>query len=238
MSKADAMILAYARQQKALTGDLKKKIEGVWGLLDIDNLDITYPAFEAAVMKTIQTNAYAQYTLESVFFRAYVAEVYDLDVTFQKSFYDYLTPEQSVALRKSIHSVSVAPIKTATANGVSKDYASAKALEMTKGSAMRHSLEITRQATIEKARNNPQLGYWSRRVVGETCTFCAMLEGRGAVYKADTSRFAAHDGCDCVAVPSNGGQEADVMAYKVSARNKKLTDADRERLHAYMDEYK
>lgn len=43
---------------------------------------------------------------------------------------------------------------------------------------------------------------WRRVSSGSGCSFCAMLESRGAVYRRERSaRFQAHDGCSCTAEP-------------------------------------
>jgi len=57
------------------------------------------------------------------------------------------------------------------------------------------------------------------------------------VYRSDTAIFAAHDHCNCTAVPVFGpgdvGEEAGVMQYLGSRRHK--TAADRQRLNDYLD---
>ena len=40
---------------------------------------------------------------------------------------------------------------------------------------------------------------WRRVSDGEPCAFCAMLVGRGPVYKADTAGFRSHGHCGCTA---------------------------------------
>lgn len=73
------------------------------------------------------------------------------------------------------------------------------------------------------SRRDPQSVGWSR-VAGDSCGFCRMLAGRGAVYKRDTARFAAHGNCDCTAQPvflgGDTGPEASVMQYMASKKSK------------------
>ena len=62
-----------------------------------------------------------------------------------------------------------------------------------------------------------------------------MLAGRGAVYKADTARFASHTNCHCTAAPVfNGqdGEEASALQYVASKRRQ--TERDRERVRTYL----
>jgi len=44
------------------------------------------------------------------------------------------------------------------------------------------------------------VGY-ARVTSGNPCYFCALLAGRGAVFKADTVDFQAHDHCSCMSEP-------------------------------------
>ena len=71
------------------------------------------------------------------------------------------------------------------------------------------------------SRRDPESVGWAR-VAGDSCGFCRMLAGRGAVYKRDTARFAAHGNCDCTARPvffGEQGEEASVMQYTASKRS-------------------
>jgi hypothetical protein len=62
-----------------------------------------------------------------------------------------------------------------------------------------------------------------------------MLSGKGAIFKQDTARFAAHENCHCSAQPvfdKQGGEEASVIQYIAS--KKRRTEADRKRLRDYL----
>lgn len=73
-----------------------------------------------------------------------------------------------------------------------------------------------------------------QRVGNGGCTsgFCDMLIARGAVYTEATADFAAHDHCECSAVPAWGGRPQPVKPYKPTLRN--VTDADRARVREYL----
>lgn len=43
---------------------------------------------------------------------------------------------------------------------------------------------------------------WQREGDGQSCEFCAMLIGRGAVYTEATADFTSHDHCGCSAAPA------------------------------------
>src|SRR5699024_6123135 len=77
-----------------------------------------------------------------------------------------------------------------------------------------------RETIIQSSFADPQASGWRRVTRGETCGFCRMLAGRGAVYMRETAHFASHTRCDCGAVPSwdENAPEVDVDLYKASER--------------------
>jgi len=63
------------------------------------------------------------------------------------------------------------------------------------------------RATVTNAAVNDTFSEgWERVIEPKSCAFCAMLAGRGAVYKESTVDFRAHDRCHCVARPVFRGQ--------------------------------
>lgn len=96
-------------------------------------------------------------------------------------------------------------------------------------------LEVARafyDTVTENVRRDPAAVGWQRITHHGACKFCEFLAARGAVYRAETARFAAHPGCGCSAVPVFQGQQvgppADALQYAASARRK--TPAQRQRL--------
>lgn len=71
-------------------------------------------------------------------------------------------------------------------------------------SAMRHTLNGGRETLRVAAVEDPAAWGWARITDGDPCKFCAMLAGRGPVYKTAhtagdaTNRY--HDGCACSVV--------------------------------------
>lgn len=79
-----------------------------------------------------------------------------------------------------------------------------------------------RHTITTNTHRDPSAQGW-RRIAEGGCKFCRMLAGRGAVYKADTARFASHPHCNCSAAPVFDGQpgpEADAMQYVASKRTR------------------
>ena len=65
-----------------------------------------------------------------------------------------------------------------------------------------------------------------------------MLSDRGAVYRDDTVRFAAHTHCHCTAAPvfkgGESGPEASVVQYVASKR--RPSQRDRDKVRKYLAE--
>lgn len=109
------------------------------------------------------------------------------------------------------------------------DWVSAQSL--IQGGLQRRIANVSRVTVAESSIADPSADGWQRTGSGE-CAFCAMLIGRGAVYSESTADFASHDHCNCAAVPAFRGLPRPVKPYTPSDKN--ITDADRERVSAYL----
>lgn len=98
------------------------------------------------------------------------------------------------------------------------------------GAVTKYVLQPGWETIIQSSIADPAAVGWRRETRPGACDFCRMLAGRGGVYKESTVRFAAHDDCGCVAVPSwdASAPEVDVMAYVASERTSRMTPAQRE----------
>lgn len=63
-----------------------------------------------------------------------------------------------------------------------------------------------RATVIDAVRQDRQATAWARSAALGACAFCKLLASRGSVFKQDTVRFQAHDGCHCGAIPVFRGQ--------------------------------
>lgn len=106
-----------------------------------------------------------------------------------------------------------------------------RAQVLASGTAQRFIANASRNTITRSTLADPSAQGWQRTGSG-ACAFCAMLIGRGAVYRKSTVRFAAHDNCSCQAVPAWGGQPVKVKPFTPSAR--RATDADRKRVREYL----
>lgn len=95
-----------------------------------------------------------------------------------------------------------------------------------------------RDTILANRQRDPEAVGW-RRITNGGCKLCRMLADRGAVYKHDTARFAAHPNCHCTAQPVFGandtGEEASALQYMASRR--KRTPAQKAALREYLNAY-
>lgn len=63
-----------------------------------------------------------------------------------------------------------------------------------------------RGTVLEAVRQDRQAIAWARSAALGACAFCKMIASRGSVFKQDTVRFQAHDGCHCGVIPVFRGQ--------------------------------
>lgn len=93
-----------------------------------------------------------------------------------------------------------------------------------------------RDTTLANRRRDPACAGWMRVASGSACAFCRALASRGAVYKRETARFAAHPNCFCTAravfAPGDFGPEASALQYLASGRRR--TPEQRERVRDWV----
>lgn len=81
-----------------------------------------------------------------------------------------------------------------------------------------------RDTTLTNSHRDPASVGWRRITAPGGCKLCTMLADRGAVYRKDTARFAAHPNCNCSAEPVFGpndtGETASAMQYVASQRRR------------------
>lgn len=107
--------------------------------------------------------------------------------------------------------------------------------------AGKYVLGASRETIRRNSFIDPNGQGFQRVARGETCDFCLMLVGRGAVYKRETAFFASHGDCNCAAVPSwdADAPEVDVDLYEASRRTTGMSDAARRKhndlVRSYLD---
>lgn len=239
-AKGDALILAKIRAERRIDADLKEQIEAIFQLLDPFELDVTYAPFEAAFLSIIDRSSEQFFNLESAFLQAYCQVEFGIEAAEAKASYELLGWEARNRISRSLSTVTQGAIKGHTARGDSilKAYADSKTRAVSSG--RRHAREPARELTMRTTSRTRGLKGYKRVLTGaETCSFCAMLAGRGAVYDAETVRFRSHDNCDCIGVPATGGPKPTMdQEFLATARPAaKSSELDKEKVAAAIAEW-
>lgn len=79
------------------------------------------------------------------------------------------------------------------------DWAAARTLVA--GGLQRRIADQARATVTGSSLLDPAAVGWRRVGDGDSCSFCSMLLGRGAVYTSQTVKFRSHDHCGCSAAP-------------------------------------
>lgn len=69
------------------------------------------------------------------------------------------------------------------------------------GGVQRRIADHVRGTVTGASVADPSARGWRRVGDGDSCDFCSMLLGRGAVYSEVTADFRSHDNCGCSAAP-------------------------------------
>jgi hypothetical protein len=108
----------------------------------------------------------------------------------------------------TLHKVGLEMFQSALHAGRGVADAREQSLVRMSGSVSRQVLEGGRETVIASVAADRQARGWARIAGPNCCAFCAMLAGRGPVYKtAQTASFQAHDHCACGIEPAFGDYE-------------------------------
>lgn len=164
-------------------------------VMDPFDLDVTTPEWlrlgDAIVRTQAQTSARLSARYYSLFRRL------ELDATFP------VEPVVNLPAEQVATSLRVTGPVAAQRAQVSETTERAMQIgrSMSSRSASRLALSGGRDTISGAIAGDPRCVGYARATGGLACSFCSMLASRGAVYKADTVTFRAHDGCNCTAEP-------------------------------------
>lgn len=154
--------------------------------------------------------------------------------TFAADWYDDLRDEREIPGRFTAIPADIGETGTQALVG----WALAEATDLSafrtliEGGTQRRIANFARATVTGSAIADPRADGWQRVGDGDSCAFCRMLIGRGAVYSEAGADFASHDKCGCSAVPAFNGQPRPVKPFEPSSRN--ITDADRARVREWI----
>ena len=110
-------------------------------------------------------------------------------------------PPTAEQIRIAVAATARAGVYRSLAVGKTVEQARRSGLVQLTGSTSRLVLNGGRDTILENVERDPEVIGWIRVSDGDPCAFCAMLLGRGPVYKEESADFEAHDHCACGAEP-------------------------------------
>lgn len=106
------------------------------------------------------------------------------------------------AVKAGMYATGQTAVRDALKAGKSPQEARNVALTRSSGSVGRHVLDAGRETLLRSVGADKSALGWARVTDGDPCPFCALLAGRGPVYKEEgTADFQAHDHCGCSCAP-------------------------------------
>jgi hypothetical protein len=185
--------LAQARIGASTAGEML----AAFSILDPTRLDESFPDWLRVALALIERQHTASAQLSAAYLSAFRLAELGPDPTFAPT----IARLDTAAAATSLLVTGPVSIKRAMVRGIDIDQAVENAAVASARAGHRHALTGGRDTIQETIKRDPRaLGY--RRVTsGSACKFCQMLADRGAVYKATTVDFPAHDGCSCSSEP-------------------------------------
>lgn len=166
-------------------------------LLDINDLDGSYPLWAAAVASAVAGG----YQESQVLASGYVEAFRDAEIGRQPG--PIVTPVmRTQEVLTDLRIKGPVRVKTLLGSGVAAEVALTRGIAASEGAAIRQALAGGRRTVYQSAIADPEAGKWRRVTDGEPCAFCGMLAGRGPVYRSRETAGADrdwHDYCGCTA---------------------------------------
>lgn len=172
--------------------------------LDPEDLDGTFPDYLRAAIATLSVGKEASRRIAwDYYYEAREVAGYGAPLLSG-------APEAPVDIPSTAVSLAVvgpATVKRHIGDGATMAEALGVARSRTSRYGKRAALAGGRQTIMASLRSDTDAQGWARISDGSPCAFCAMLVARGPVYKSETVRFRAHDGCGCGMRPFFIGEE-------------------------------
>lgn len=183
--------------QLALRALALRQVMEIWPAFDVDDSARSWPAVETALLAVIGERRAVSASLAAGYFEAFRAAERVGDVASP-----VLAAFDEGAVARARTSLQVTGYVTIERLRALKHADPAQiALVRVSGAVTRHLLEGGRETLLMSVRSDRRARGWARVTSAEPCEFCSMLASRGAVYRAGSGRFQAHDHCGCSAEP-------------------------------------
>ena len=233
-----ALIEAKIKAARGLDKEMEQRLKAIFKLLDPFETDLTYPAFEAAFLAEMERVAGRHYVLERAFLEAYISREFGIKPQGTDAAFTALTTGQKEAAKSSLSSLTRSSIKAHTAKGhsITKAYTDAETRVL--GLGKRVARDPSRELTAKASGRTRGLGYYKRVTTsGNTCSWCEMIAGRGAVYTIDTAQGSWHDNCSCLAVPARYQDGPKPTNTQKTMVKPKKTELDKEKIRENIKEW-
>lgn len=229
MQTAQRLTLAHKARQVELGKEAARSAAELWPLLDPVDVHGTKERWVEAMVPLVVRMWRVSADVAAVYLEAW-AQAKGVSVEVPAESAESVAALEE-ALRVSLLVTGPLSLLTPTqAHGLT--HAQRTALSRVIGAVIRHVMNGGRGKVIDTINASPDLVGWRRVVSPGACDFCLMLADRGAVYSAETARFAAHDNCSCTVEPAVGGESVKVLPYTPTKRRK--TGHDRWMLREYL----
>jgi hypothetical protein len=189
----------FQASQALLAALLIRDVIAIFAGLGLSNVRASWPPIEAAIAAMIKDRFQLSAILGQNFYRD-MRQAAGAAGSFEAS----IPPLPSEArLLGSLQATGPYSLLRDIGGGKPLDQALQNSAVRVAGAAAYMALEGARTLVTEAVQEDPEALAWMRETTsGHPCAFCAMLAGRGAVYKSNrTASFEAHDHCACVAIP-------------------------------------
>ncbi len=189
---------AYRVAQARFGAEAAQVVEGLWRLLDLDDIDGSIDRWASTVSRFAGSQHSESVALARRFLIAH------------RALAGVSTPLPAIpaprldveALETSLRVVGPYRLRSNLAKGVPMEQAAGQAATETAGVGMRAVLAGGRALITASASADPAVAGMQRRSSGSPCHFCAMLVSRGPVYTSErTASFKAHASCGCTPEP-------------------------------------
>lgn len=199
-TEARRLTEAHRLGQQRIAARVVRQMLAAWPLLDPTAIDRTLADWLQVTVPLIQAEHRNSARLSANYLNAYRAAELGLEVAQITPMLSTAAPLEAVTTSLTV--TGPVRIKRATGDGVRLARAVSTARSESARAATRHALDGGRSTITDTVSKDRKALGWARATSGSPCSFCALIAGRGPVYKSDrTAQFQPHDGCSCVPEP-------------------------------------
>jgi hypothetical protein len=179
----------HRQRQLALRAATLRDLLAVWPAFDIDDIDGSWPALEAALVTLVNARHRDSSGLAAAYYRTF-RQAEGVPGRFTPKLAE---PPNPTLLRATLNILGPIATKKAIARGQRKP--AEVMLTRLSGSVSRQVLDGSRRTLQESTKADPRAQGWRRITSGNACSFCAAIAAEGVI--GSEVDFAAHDHCSC-----------------------------------------